>query len=68
VAWKTASKERLKFDPAVADQELDVPEPLIEAEGEVAGRWRSPNPVDADLKVTRRDRLGGLLHEYAQAA
>jgi transposase InsO family protein len=27
-----------------------------------------PDPVDADLKVTRRDRLGGLLHEYAQVA
>jgi putative transposase len=27
-----------------------------------------PNPVDADIKVTRRDRLGGLLHEYAQVA
>jgi transposase len=23
-----------------------------------------PDPVDADIKVTRRDRLGGLLHEY----
>jgi putative transposase len=27
-----------------------------------------PDPVDADAKVIRRDRLGGLLHEYAQAA
>jgi len=27
-----------------------------------------PDPVDADLKVTRRDRLGGLLHEYSQVA
>jgi putative transposase len=27
-----------------------------------------PEPVDADIKVIRRDRLGGLLHEYAQAA
>ncbi|MCW2862534.1 MAG: Integrase catalytic region [Actinoallomurus sp.] len=27
-----------------------------------------PEPVDADIKVTRRDRLGGLLHEYAQVA
>ncbi|GAA2215660.1 hypothetical protein GCM10009850_111280 [Nonomuraea monospora] len=26
------------------------------------------DPVDADMKVTRRDRLGGLLHEYAQVA
>jgi transposase InsO family protein len=27
-----------------------------------------PDPVDADIKFTRRDRLGGLLHEYAQVA
>ncbi|MEV0615378.1 hypothetical protein AB0I81_18820 [Nonomuraea sp. NPDC050404] len=27
-----------------------------------------PDPVDADIKVTRRDRLGGLLHEYVQVA
>jgi len=27
-----------------------------------------PDPVDADIRVTRRDRLGGLLHEYAQVA
>jgi hypothetical protein len=24
--------------------------------------------VDADIKVTRRNRLGGLLHEYDQVA
>jgi putative transposase len=27
-----------------------------------------PDPIDADMKVIRRDRLGGLLHEYAQVA
>jgi putative transposase len=27
-----------------------------------------PDPADADIKVTRRDRLGGLLHEYQQVA
>jgi transposase InsO family protein len=27
-----------------------------------------PDPVDADIKVIRRDRLGGLLHGYAQVA
>jgi putative transposase len=27
-----------------------------------------PDPVNADIKITRRDRLGGLLHEYAQVA
>jgi transposase InsO family protein len=27
-----------------------------------------PDPVNGDIKVTRQDRLGGLLHEYAQVA
>jgi hypothetical protein len=27
-----------------------------------------PHPVDASIKVIRRDRLGGLLHEYSQVA
>jgi putative transposase len=27
-----------------------------------------PDPVDADIKVIRRDRLGGLIYEYAQVA
>jgi putative transposase len=27
-----------------------------------------PGPAGADVKITRRDRLGGLLHEYAQVA
>jgi hypothetical protein len=26
------------------------------------------DPIDADTKVIRRDRLGGLLHEYTQVA
>ncbi|GAA3690640.1 hypothetical protein GCM10022224_065120 [Nonomuraea antimicrobica] len=27
-----------------------------------------PDPVDADIEVSRRDRVGGLLHEYVQVA
>jgi transposase InsO family protein len=27
-----------------------------------------PDPIDDDVRVIRRDRLGGLLHEYAQVA
>jgi putative transposase len=27
-----------------------------------------PDPIDADITVIRRDRLGGLLHEYSQVA
>jgi hypothetical protein len=36
-AWKTASKEAAKVRSAVAEQELDVLEPLAETHGEVAG-------------------------------
>jgi hypothetical protein len=28
----------------------------------------APDPIDAEIKIIRRDRLGGLLHEYAQVA
>jgi hypothetical protein len=27
-----------------------------------------PDPINADIKITRRDRPGGLLHEYAHVA
>ncbi|MFD1933366.1 MULTISPECIES: integrase core domain-containing protein [Nonomuraea] len=27
-----------------------------------------PDPIEDDIKVIRRDRLGGLIHEYAQVA
>ncbi|MGV9383636.1 integrase core domain-containing protein [Nonomuraea sp. NPDC003707] len=27
-----------------------------------------PDPVEGDSKVIRRDRLGGLIHEYVQVA
>ncbi|WP_084780777.1 hypothetical protein [Planobispora rosea] len=27
-----------------------------------------PDPVEADIEVIRRDRLSGLMHEYAQVA
>jgi hypothetical protein len=36
-ARKTASKDRVKFDPAVAHQEPEALEPLAEGEGEGEG-------------------------------
>jgi hypothetical protein len=36
--------------------------------GQAAPLRALPDPVNTDLKITRRDRLGGLLHEYAQVA
>ncbi|MEU7900528.1 integrase core domain-containing protein [Nonomuraea sp. NPDC049152] len=36
--------------------------------GQAAPLRALPDPVEADIKVIRRDRLGGLIHEYAQVA
>ena len=41
-AWNTASNEAVKSGPAVAEQEPDVFELLVEAEGEVAGLLHGP--------------------------
>jgi hypothetical protein len=35
--------------------------------GELAGRAHRPAEVTG-IRVVRRDRLGGLIHEYAQVA
>ncbi|GGL59517.1 integrase core domain-containing protein [Planomonospora parontospora] len=36
--------------------------------GQAAPLRALPDPVEADIEVIRRDRLGGLIHEYAQVA
>ncbi|MFC7584578.1 integrase core domain-containing protein [Nonomuraea antimicrobica] len=36
--------------------------------GQAAPPRALPDPVEDDIKVIRRDRLGGLIHEYAQVA
>lgn len=36
--------------------------------GQAAPLRASPASVEADIEVTRRDRLGGLIYEYAQVA
>lgn len=36
--------------------------------GQAAPLRALPDPVEADIEVIRRDRLGGLIHEYAQGA
>ena len=41
-AWKTASKDGGEVRSAVADQELNVLEPLTGAEGEIAGLLHGP--------------------------
>jgi hypothetical protein len=30
--------------------------------------WALPEPINADITATRRDRLGGPLHEYSHVA
>ncbi|MEU6789350.1 hypothetical protein ABZ912_60095 [Nonomuraea angiospora] len=36
--------------------------------GQAAPLRALPDPVEDDIRVIRRDRLGGLIHEYAQVA
>ncbi|MFD1936652.1 hypothetical protein ACFSKW_34790 [Nonomuraea mangrovi] len=36
--------------------------------GQAAPLRALTDPVEGDIKVIRRDRLGGLIHEYAQVA
>jgi hypothetical protein len=36
--------------------------------GQAAPLRALPDPVEGDIKVIRCDRLGGLIHEYTQAA
>ncbi|MEV4020035.1 hypothetical protein AB0J35_57120 [Nonomuraea angiospora] len=36
--------------------------------GQAAPLRALPDPVEDDIKVIRRDRLGGLIHEYVQVA
>ncbi|GAA3572906.1 integrase core domain-containing protein [Nonomuraea rosea] len=36
--------------------------------GQAAPLRALPDPVEGDITVIRRDRLGGLIHEYAQVA
>jgi hypothetical protein len=36
--------------------------------GQAAPLCALPDPAEGDIKVIRRDRLGGLIHEYAQVA
>jgi hypothetical protein len=36
--------------------------------GQAAPLRALPDPVEGDIEVIRRDRLGGLIHEYAQIA
>jgi hypothetical protein len=64
VASNTASNERVKFDPRVADQEPHVPEPLVEAEGEVAGLLHRPLAGRAGGDAAQVHPAGAVLDEH----
>src|ERR1039457_4787709 len=63
-AWKTASKDRVKFDPAVADHEPEVLEPLAEGEGEVAGLLHCPFASGVRGDATEVHPAGAGLDEH----
>jgi putative transposase len=53
----------------LAEYETHVsPDRPHRALGHAAPLRSVPDPVDAAIKVIRRDRLGGVIHEYAQVA
>src|SRR5258706_14667854 len=63
-ASKTASEGAGEVRSAVADQESHVPEPLVGAEGEVAGLLHRPFAGRAGGDATRVHPAGAVLDEH----
>jgi hypothetical protein len=63
-AWKTAPKDAVKFDPAVTDQEPEVPEPVAEVEGQVAGLLHRPLARGVGGDAAEVHPAGAVLDEH----
>ena len=64
VAWKTASKEAVKFDPRSRIRNLNVLKPLAEGEGEVAGLLHCPVPGGVRGDAAEMHPAGTMLDEH----
>jgi hypothetical protein len=64
VAWNTASNEAVKSGSAVADQECELVEPLVKAEGEVAGLLHGPLPGGVGGDAAEVHPSGAVLDEH----
>jgi len=64
VAWKTASKEELKFDPRSRIEESEVLEPLVEADGQVAGLLHGPLAGRMGGDAAKMHPAGVVLDEH----
>src|SRR5208282_251246 len=62
-AWKTASKDGVKFDPR-SRVELNIPEPLAEVEGKVAGLLHGPLAGGVRGDPTKIHPAGAMLDEH----
>ena len=63
-AWKTAFERGGEVRSAVADQELNALEPLVEAEGQVAGLLHGPLARRAGSDPAEVHPAGAVLDEY----
>src|SRR5450755_4441325 len=63
-AWNTASNEAVKFRSAVADEEVDVLEPLAGGEGEVAGLLHCPFAGRVGGNAAEVHPAGAVLDEH----
>ena len=62
--WKTASNEAVKLEPAVADQEPEVLESLVETQRQVAGLLDRPLPGRVGGDAAQVHPAGAVLDEH----
>jgi len=62
VAWRTASKERVRS--AIADQESDVLEPFVETDRQVAGLLHCPVAGRVRGDAAEMHPAGAMLDEH----
>jgi hypothetical protein len=64
VAWKTASKEREKFEPRSRIRNRKSPGPLVQIQGQVAGLLHGPRADRVRGDAAQVHPAGAVLDEY----
>ena len=65
-AWKTASKDRVKFDPRSRIRNRKFSNPLAEGEGEVAGLLHGPFASGVRGDAAEVHPAGAVLDEHQE--